>query len=734
VKAFSTPSLIQVVDRTRPVAIGLVSSTGGARLPFTAGMAFRKGEMPSGVVAEIPSQWTTKNRWSDGSVKIGQISGLVDLQPGIVRSIPLSNGTGGGAPLTIENLKATKVSARIAVAGHGAADWSASDWDAPYEQWVSGPLMSSWLYFKRLDKTWLTAWIEVRLYANGQVAVLPSLENGYVRAPGRGLQQGRVTFSLNGDARYDSVRTAWIYDHARYILAENADGWHWTGSPPGVFAKLDTRYLMSTGLVPHYPFSAPQDSIFTRYQQKIIPFTFVDQKRRPEAAKEEEFHGAANMPNPWRPTKEGWKLRGGIGAAGYHDSIGVLPRWDAMYLTSGGESAVRAMLANHAACGLGYYHMRRDNLSGDIHRWSDYPRMGYGGSAADMYSPPKNEEAFYGWSITHMPQVGFLPYLVTGAKYWCDETIMLGVFVGQTLAPTWRAGVATGNLLTDQNAQKMIVWDDSAYQPRGAAWAHRAIACAACAAPDGHPNKQPFVNSMANTATFILDACVRGTTHLSSKFVNALGILPQSHHVNTPYGNVAMDSWVAPAWMYAFWIAAIGYGWDLCEDSFTSDQRAEYLSARNYAYKWPVGLAGTYPGGWCWRAAGTASIGITNHLYLPSTTHPETRFFESFEEMWKENVKRKIANDGKRTDPNYERYGMIDCAPGGSLFSYTYVGWVADTSYWANYLPSIAYAVTHDAPGAREAWARLMTASNVAEIMSDSSTYRNNPVWGIRPR
>src|SRR5690606_40258897 len=122
-------------------------------------------------------------------------------------------------------------------------------------QWIAGPVMSSWLYLKRLDKTWLTAWIEVRLYANGQAAVLASLENGYVRMPGRGLQQGRVSFALNGQVRYDSVRTAWIYDHARYILAENADGWHWAGTEPDVFARIDTHYLMSTGLVPHYPFA-----------------------------------------------------------------------------------------------------------------------------------------------------------------------------------------------------------------------------------------------------------------------------------------------------------------------------------------------------------------------------------------------------------------------------------------------------------------------------------------------
>jgi hypothetical protein len=407
-----------------------------------------------------------------------------------------------------------------------------------------------------------------------------------------------------------------------------------------------------------------------------------------------------------------------------------------MYLTSGGNQlAYRAMLANNAACGLGWFHMRRDALSGDIHRWPDTPRMGYGVSANDRYPTAADEgyEAYYGWKLSHMPQVGFLPYLVTGAKYWCDEVMMLGVYVGQSLSPKARAGLNSGPD-TDKDALKMIVWENSALQPRGAAWAHRAIACAACAAPDGHPNKQPFIDSMANTATFILDASVRGTTYLGRSFVNKLGILPQTHHMGTPYGEAARDSYVAPAWMFGFWVAAIGYGWDLCEDSFALKQREEYLAARNFAYRWPVGLAGEYPGGWCWRAAGTGSIGITRHLHLPSQGHPETSFFDSFQEMWEENVKRKIANNTSEVDPNYAKYGMIDCSPGGNLFTYSYLERVESTLPYANYLPAIAYAVTHDAPGAREGWARILTAKNIDKIMSDSSTYRNNPVWGIRPR
>jgi hypothetical protein len=657
------------------------------------------------------------------------------------------------------------------------------------------------------------------------------------------LQQGRVTFSLNGDVRYNSVRTAWIYDHARYILAETGDGWHWTGSPPGVFAKLDTRYLMSTGLVPYYPFSAPNDSVFGKYQQRIVPFTFVDQEQPKGGARMgEEFHGVANMPSPWRRTSGGWKLQGGIGAGGYHDSIGVLPRWDAMFLTAGSESAYRAMLANHHACCIGWTHFRRDDMSGDIHRWEDQPTAGYGATATDQIGVPTNYEAYYAWGSDHAPDVGFLPYLVTGAKFWCDEAIMQGVWTGQALVPGHRCGPGRLDATT---GLRMIIWEDSAVQPRGAAWAWRTMACAAAACPDGHPNRKGFLASLANSAKFILDNCVRGTgwSMLGPQFVNNLGVKPQTHSIDTPYGASYMGTYVMAAWMEAFWTAAIGYGWDLCEDLFAPDQRAEYQAARDFAYKMPVGMAGPCPGGWCWRACGAGAISYTVGLYLPGPSRT-SRFHPDWESAWRYQVEHMVGNFGyfggvtaggpaegrsgsvsgagasrdswihiqgvwkngipqpwsgrvtlqssrdnatwtdvkswaasaselfndgltgtiyyrlvvKQGDygggdvrfilsfcrgrnreyfnavQSYSTLGLMDGRPGQSIHSHYYGGWIADTSYFANYIPSLAYAVTHKAPGAAESWARLMSASNRDDFMSDKSTYRNNPVWGIRVR
>ncbi|MBX3590914.1 MAG: hypothetical protein KF755_08405, partial [Burkholderiaceae bacterium] len=63
----------------------VTSSSTGTGLPFSAGYAFRQGDIPAGkhITASNASlrgfQAAVKNRWRDGSVKFAVLSGLVDL-------------------------------------------------------------------------------------------------------------------------------------------------------------------------------------------------------------------------------------------------------------------------------------------------------------------------------------------------------------------------------------------------------------------------------------------------------------------------------------------------------------------------------------------------------------------------------------------------------------------------------------------------------------------------------
>jgi hypothetical protein len=56
----------------------------------------------------------------------------------------------------------------------------------------------------------------------------------------------------------------------------------------------------------------------------------------------------------------------------------------------------------------------------------------------------------------------------------------------------------------------------------------------------------------------------------------------------------------------------------------------------------------------------------------------------------------------------------------------------AETGYWGNLLPAIAYAVDHGATGASAAWARLTGADNWSIV--ENSGFDNIPIWGIIPR
>jgi hypothetical protein len=71
-------------------------------------------------------------------------------------------------------------------------------------------------------------------------------------------------------------------------------------------------------------------------------------------------------------------------------------------------------------------------------------------------------------------------------------------------------------------------------------------------------------------------------------------------------------------------------------------------------------------------------------------------------------------------------------ASGNSLLGSYIDGDGLSTSYWGNLQPAIAYAVEQGAPGALDAYNRMVSATN----WSSAATYFNTdtPVWGVRPR
>jgi hypothetical protein len=132
----------------------LTSPTSQAAAPFTLGQGFKKGDVPTGTEIEVTgadAQVTVKNRYPDGSVKFVVIAGRANLSANVPTMVSLSRGKSlSGAVLTVQDMKATNVTASVAAEGFGAVTWSGADWDTPFQNWVSGPRMSSFV-----DRKWL---------------------------------------------------------------------------------------------------------------------------------------------------------------------------------------------------------------------------------------------------------------------------------------------------------------------------------------------------------------------------------------------------------------------------------------------------------------------------------------------------------------------------------------------------------------------------------------------------
>ncbi|MGD9836118.1 MAG: hypothetical protein AB7U92_25485 [Piscinibacter sp.] len=431
--------------------LALVSPVGGSALPFTVGQALRQGHVPAGstLVSALPGfQAVIKNRWPDGSAKFAVLSGQADLSANTWRSIGLSVAAAPAAttPMSTAELKAAGVSASIQYGSFGTASWSAGDWDAPTQTWVSGPEMSSWKYRKAIGSDpHLSAWLEVRAYKGGRVEVLPWIENAQLKVSGPMAKSGTATFVLNGSQRFSQSLN--LLSQQRAVLASGTTLTHWTGTDPQVTPRQSAAYLMDSRMVPTYRAkSASASPLFARLPSSYTP---LSQAAYPDI----------------------------MGSTGYHGSIGMLPEWDAAYLSSSGDPrAHRAVVISAYAAGRFGIHFRDETTQRPL-KFSGHPNLvmtdtvgvtHVGSSSTGTYTPNVSGGAAPTFATSHHPSLGFMAYLLTGWNYFLEESQFL----------------ATANYLkqsssTRQGSKGILESSAGTNTTRGAAWALRSLAQAA---------------------------------------------------------------------------------------------------------------------------------------------------------------------------------------------------------------------------------------------------------------
>ena len=647
----------------------LQAQTAGT-MPFALGFAFREGDIPAGrqVTASLPNvQCVVKNRWQDGSVKFAVLAGRVVTTAGSNTVVTLQSTANApaGTALSTADLRATNISASVDAGSLGAAAWAGADWDAPFMPWVSGPEMTSWVYRKPVGAdAHLVAWLEVRLFATGAVEVLPWIENGYLNVAGPTNKRAGFSFTMGGTQRFSADID--LPNHCRTPLLSNASLSHWLGSDPGVSVKHDSAYLMDTRLVPTYMAATPANA-----------------------------PAVTSLPATFLPLQQG-SYASSMGTAGYHRSIGLLPQWDVLYLTSSASGVWAALQRNAYSAGrYGMHH--RDETTNRPLRFSAYPQLclgsgngfqGTGSSQTGQRTPNATGTAPATYNSTHCPSMGFMAYLLSGRLYHL-ETLQFQATAHYLKNGSNERLNAAGVLQTAHGANTV----------RGAAWATRTLAQAAAISPDGDTLTTEFRSSIASNISWY-------HSNYAGVATNFGFVAPYSDYTGAGDG-VYSDA----SWQQDFFTAAYGYLKSL-KVPLTASDRTRVDEFFAWKARHIVGRLGTAAAGdYLYRDAAVYTLAAA-----PSDTVAWAGvgpFYANWGQSWSAtqagSAVTKELGDGSLRGGNFPEA----------------------TSYWGNLQPAIAYAVEHGVPGAADGYARMTSAPNWAGFVRNVN---DAPEWGVRPR
>ncbi|MBN8507273.1 MAG: hypothetical protein J0L57_01530 [Burkholderiales bacterium] len=489
--------------------------------PWCAGHAFRAGDLPGG--AQLDGvQLSVKSRWPDGSAKIAILAGVTACA-GTSEAVRLGLGVQPtGTLLSAASLRAAGVTASIETDKYGTASWSGADWESPFVHWVSGPVMSSWIYRKPVGSDeHLTAWLEVRLWATGDLEVLPWIENGYLLKAAPGGRPGVYRFVLDGRERFNM--TVPVHHHTRQPLISGQALSHWLGADRTVTPKHNATYLATTGLV--------------------TPMLAAVQRNLPAFP---SWGGVSASFTPYEPFTPTTTIHStNMGSAGGSDSIGIQPGWESIALVDNSKLGYEQMLRESFRFGAHQIHYRDESTQRPIRfstrngvqlRYGD-PLLNvanaedYGLTSTPVLAGGKGDDTNK-WARSHQPGSPVLAYVMSG-RFWFMEECQHIAAVNFLSTPWTRKGTPYHRCEPVRTPARM--------QMREAAWCFRNLVNASTVTPDDDPLKQEFDASVDHNIDYYHG---RYIAPFGSNGLNPLGLI---EHVGN--GTTGGDQ----AWQYDFW-------------------------------------------------------------------------------------------------------------------------------------------------------------------------------------
>ena len=647
-------------------ALNLTSTATQTAAPFAFAQAFVRGEVPAGQYAHID----TPNfavaplcYWNDGSLKHALLMGRVDVVANTAKQVNVvlrTSAPAAGTLLTAASITAAAPTATAALTGYGTVSL-ASLLSAPVRTHISTKEMVECHYKAQVGSdSQLYAWFHVRLYVGGKMEVRVALGNGQLGA-GYDLRSYPVTITIGGTV----VFSAGTYYHAGFA---RYDVKAWIGGDPAITPQHDTGYLVRTGLVPNYwKYAAPTSGQLS-YLNSIN--TYVP---------------GANL-----------GFSDIMGATGYQDDIGILPRWEAMYVaTKGCKAAYDAVIAGARAINS-FAIALSDATSLAPIKITDYPTWSvYGAGQGGSYglgAVKQDGTSQLAWEKAHHPSAGYLAYLLTGEYYYFETCQHQARTV--YLMDDINGGAGTSRVLRGQN--------------RSRGWGYRSMAQAAAVIPTW------LVSQYGDISTWMAGMAAANNIRYSglTAFQRSLGLEDAYNNRGSPDANGQPCTGVG-MFEHNFVAQSMGHALKL-EPCGTSGMTSVAVFADHMlgAAVWPLGVS----------QSGSTDFPFP---YASSYQHNIPSLGGALSSEITATTGDQIYNSTFST-------GTAVHNPGGN----TLVGSSgADPSiasgYWGNLLPAIAYAVDCGKAGASTAFARMTGASNWSSQVN--AGYDDTPQFGIVP-
>jgi len=445
----------------------LTAQTGGtiATVGLTAGWATFGEAIPPGQatgvlqVGSLPTQTDVKNRWPDGSIKFAIVSANVPATG--TYAVTMGAAAGGSfAPV----VPAASVTLTI-----GGTDYVAMlPATAGSDVWLAGPLVQEWRSVVTpmagaTPHPFLRVIFDTRVFNDGKAHVSVTVEN-VLNQTGATTTTYDVSIAANGQT---------LFTHAavqHYYL---------------------TRWRKAFDL--HAPASTVTPDVSPFNVSKAIPpinaVVALDPRVDTIGANFDILQSGALDPV--------------MGAHGGRAELGPLPDWTARYLVKKNVTQGQFVMANGDLAGSWPIHVREpDNAVpaglGSEHLMSvdQQPDAwlfagGTGIKGTPMPMPeygsgiPGPGQSPLGPSNAHVPDLAFVPYMLTGDRYYAEE---MAFWANHGMLAT--NGHGTQGLLTGNEV-------------RGLGWVIRNMAEAAAYYPDASPVKAYLAQKVVNNLTWL---------------------------------------------------------------------------------------------------------------------------------------------------------------------------------------------------------------------------------------